>query len=121
MPRNIAIDDYPHSQELAVNDEEQNKHDVATSRRESGPQERHDPYLQYMQREITRLLVQNETMRFELYTVRQKIACVEKTVFAPLACDLREQLPAYVLHDLQELCRCRKFLPEHSAEAPFFR
>jgi len=118
MPRNIAIDGHSHSQELAVNNEEQNKPEFSESPRESGTQGRHDPSLQYLQREITRLLLQNETMRFELFTVRKMIACVEKTVFAPLACDLRERLPTYVLHDLRALCRCRRFLPEHSAEAP---
>ena len=70
---------------------------------ESSPKE-NGPCIEYLQRAIALLLMKNETMRFELFTVRQRIACIDRTVFGAGSHHLQKRLPSHLLRALRDLC-----------------
>lgn len=60
--------------------------------------------IDFLQREISRLLMKNETLRFELIAVRRKIEWIERIVFGPGSRSLQKQLPLHLLRNLRDLC-----------------
>lgn len=62
------------------------------------------PSIDYLQRAIALLLMKNETMRFELFTVRQRIERIERAVFGADAQNLRKRIPPQLLGVLRDLC-----------------
>jgi hypothetical protein len=63
------------------------------------------PCVEYLQEAVTRLLMKNEAMRFELFAVRQKIAMIDQAVFGAGCDDLQMHLPLYLIGALRDLCR----------------
>ena len=66
--------------------------------------EENTPCIEYLQRAIVRLLMKNESMRFELLAVRQKVVSIEQTVFGSGGHELQKGLPAHLLQSLRDLC-----------------
>jgi hypothetical protein len=60
--------------------------------------------IEYLQREIGRLLLKNETMRFELFAIRNKIARIDRTLFDDGSQELLRQTPLHLISILRELC-----------------
>lgn len=65
-----------------------------------------NPCIEYLQHAITRLLMKNETMRYELFSICQKLAVIDQVVFGSGSNDLRKRLPLYLVGALHDLCRC---------------
>jgi hypothetical protein len=61
--------------------------------------------VQYLQQAITRLLMTNETMRFELLAICEKISLVDQAVFGSGSGDIQKRLPLDLVSVLHELCR----------------
>ena len=66
--------------------------------------EENTPCIEYLKRAIMRLLMKNESMRFELLAVRQKVVSIERTVFGSGGHELQKRLPAPLLQSLRDLC-----------------
>jgi hypothetical protein len=68
------------------------------------PSERQESILDYLQSAIARLLMKNETMRFELFVIREKIARIDRALFSADARELRGQTPPHLLSLFRDLC-----------------
>jgi hypothetical protein len=54
---------------------------------------------------VAHLLIKNQTMRFELHTVHQKLKCIERLFFGNESQQLQRLVPSDVLLDLRNLCK----------------
>jgi hypothetical protein len=64
-----------------------------------------DPSIEYLQEAIARLLMKNEAMRIELFTIRQKIATIERIVSGAGCEEPGTHLPPCLIVSLRDLCR----------------
>ena len=60
---------------------------------------------EYLQREITRLLLKNEAIRFELAGIRKRVARVRQALSEASSEDMKIVVHADLLIILQDLCR----------------
>jgi hypothetical protein len=86
-----------------VNRDEHEEPDQSTPRNGS-PRPENAPCIEYLQRAIAGLLMKNETMRFELFTVRQRIERIDRTVFGADCHNIQKRLPPHLLSALRDLC-----------------
>lgn len=77
----------------------------ASSPEESVKRE-NNPCIEYLRQAIVRLLMKNETMRYELFSISQKIAVIDQAVFGGASSHLRKRLPPDFVKALHDLCRC---------------
>jgi hypothetical protein len=63
------------------------------------------PCIERLQQEIARLLIKNQTIRFELLAAHQKIAGIEHALFGAGAGKLDTPLPPDRLRLLRDLCK----------------
>lgn len=97
--------------------EEKNESDrVASCHEPSSPV--NGPCIEYLQLEIQRLLMKNETLRFELLSVRRKVERIERTVFGAGSHNLQKQLPPHLPGGLRDLCCCESRGENRSAPQP---
>lgn len=61
--------------------------------------------IERLQQEIARLLFKNQTIRFELLAVQQKIARIDQELFRSGIGDLEKLLPPDRVRHLRDLCR----------------
>jgi hypothetical protein len=78
--------------------------------------EENGPCIEYLQRAVV-LLLKNERMRFELFVVRNKIACIERAVFGAGSHGLRDRLPSLFVGTLRDLC-CGETASDQHGSAP---
>jgi hypothetical protein len=58
-----------------------------------------------LQEALTHLLSKNQTLRFELYSVQQKLMRIESLLFGRDSSLLQQLIPADLLMDLGDLCK----------------
>jgi hypothetical protein len=61
--------------------------------------------IERLQQEIARLLIKNQTIRFELLTAQQTIAHIEQELFGPGAGEIDKLLPPDRVRYLRDLCQ----------------
>jgi len=99
-----------------VNTEEEPNRRAIEPPRDGPPLEEQSPCVEYLQRAIARLLMRNETMRFELLALHHRIAHIEQTLFGAGSEPLRKRLPPHLLGALRDLCRCQTSGPAADME-----
>lgn len=85
-------------------DIETNSSDDPTTGRHDSRRPSDGAPIEYLQREIGRLLMKNETLRFEVVALRRKIERIEETVFGPGGRSLQRQMSPHLLRGLRDLC-----------------
>jgi len=101
-----------------IKDEDEHEHNRTAPPCDGSLPEASSPCIEYLQREIARLLMKNETMRFELFRLRQRVGRIERIVSCPGFHDLQCRLPAHLLNALRDLCRRETALENPTERKP---
>lgn len=83
----------------------------------SGCLQDNSPCIEELQHAIVDLLLRNETLRFELFSMREKLTHARRTVFGVGRNEPRNELSPHLLDALRDLCLSETFRGEDSTPA----
>jgi hypothetical protein len=89
-----------------VKQENEREENADASSPEDPVKRENNPCIEYLRQAIVRLLMKNEIMRYELFSISRKIAVIDQAVFGAGSSDLRKRLPPYFVDAVHDLCRC---------------
>lgn len=61
--------------------------------------------MECLQTVVSSLLIKNQTMRFEIYSLHQRLTGIERLLFGGESSQLRSLIPSDILFDLHNLCQ----------------